>query len=87
VSLLTVAQVADRLNVSRKTADNLLQSGQLRFVDVSVRAGCFGVRKQKRVFERDLEAFIKSRTTNAVVPQPEKSRRSKLLPDHVLRLL
>lgn len=86
MKLLSLTQVADQLAVSRRTAESLVSSGRLPYVDVSVRAGCFGDRTHKRVSQKALDLFIRTNTRTAPPVQP-KPRRSTLLSKTALRLL
>ena len=55
--LLTLDQVADKLQVSRRTVERLREQGRLRVVMVG---------RLVRVTERELEAYIASQRRRAV---------------------
>lgn len=59
--LLEPQEVADRLNISRPTADRLMDSGQLKSINI----GSPGTRKYRRTTEAWLREFIASRAGSA----------------------
>ena len=80
MQLLTIEQVAERLQVEERAVNRLLKLGYLAYIDVCVSPK--GKKPRKRIREDDLLAFIESRR---VVPPPrvtlrERRRRAGLLP-------
>jgi excisionase family DNA binding protein len=66
ISLLTIPQVAERLQLDRSTVYRLIESGQLSVVDVSTGRTTTGSGKPKsRVRDDVLDAFIESKTRTA----------------------
>lgn len=58
--LLTLDQVAERMAVSRNTVERLVESGELKAIDIH----CSGRRPRLRVLETELAAFYKRRAIN-----------------------
>lgn len=69
-ALLTVRQVADRLNVPASRVYAFMAAGQLAWVNLAVRVEAVqpGRRCNRKpaIYEADLEAFLEARTREAV---------------------
>ena len=73
MQLLTIEQAAERLTVNERSVRQLMSSGQLAWVDVSVKQN--SLKPRKRIREADLFAFMEARTVQP--PEPHTSGRRR----------
>lgn len=71
--LLTIEQVAKRLAVNKHSVRQLMTSGQLGWVDVSVKRN--SQKTRKRIRESELFAFLESRVVKPPGPYASGRRR------------
>jgi excisionase family DNA binding protein len=64
--MLTVTQAAERLNVHGETIRRLVKAGRLKAVKLNTET----TRTQLRIDEKELQAFIEGRATNASEVRP-----------------
>lgn len=73
--LYTVEEVADALNIKKRSVEDLLRSGRLPHVNVSVSGS--HLKPRRRVSEDDLIAFIESRRAKPPIPHADRRRRRR----------
>ena len=73
---LSTDEVAEALNVSVRTVDEWINSGELRAVNVSRNRN--SRKPRRRVREADLEEFLAGREVNASGPARRKQRPKKI---------
>ena len=73
VKHFTTGQVAEMLSVTPDKITDLIRTGQLAAVDISLHAGG---KARWRVSADDLEAFLRRRRTQPPAPAPKRKRRA-----------
>lgn len=78
---LTVADVADRLNVSVSAVRTMIHSGELAAIDVTARPGA--TRPRLRVDLSEVERFEKARRTRPAATPKRDKRDFSHIPNYV----